>query len=128
TVSMYTQVQNTDALVEQMAPVLNSPTADGYVTVSDPGYENGVTVSDFSGIEVTAKDDNGQFYILSDTRDSETQTNIPATFTLADKNATSVTVIGENRTIPVTNGVFTDTFATGASVHIYEVNDGSAAS
>ena len=124
TVSMYTQVQNTDALVEQMAPVLNSPTADGYVTVSDPGYENGVTVSDFSGIEVTAKDDNGQFYILSDTRDSETQSNIPATFTLADKNATSVTVIGENRTIPVTNGVFTDTFATGATVHIYEVNDG----
>src|SRR5208337_1957688 len=56
---------------------------------------------------------------------SETQTNIPATFTLADKNATSVTVIGENRTIAVTNGVFTDTFATGATVHIYEVNDGS---
>ena len=58
-----------------------------------------------------AKDDNGQFYIFADTRNSKTQTNIPATFTIADKNATSVTVVNENRTIPVTNGVFTDTFA-----------------
>ena len=77
----------------------------------------------FSGIEVLAKDDNGQFYIFADTRDSMTQTKIPATFTLADKNATSVTVVGENRTIAVSNGVFTDTFATAATVHIYEVNE-----
>ena len=53
----------------------------------------------------------------------ETQTNIAATFTLADKNATSVTVVNENRTIAVVNGVFTDTFATAATVHIYQVND-----
>ena len=45
-----------------------------------------------------------------------------------DKNATSVTVVNENRTIPVVNGVFTDTFATAATVHIYEVNDGPAPS
>ena len=72
-----------------------------------------------------AKDDNGQFYIFADTRDPMTQTNIPATFTIADKNASSVTVVNENRTIPVVNGVFSDTFATAATVHIYEVNDGS---
>ena len=121
---MYTQVKNTDALVKQMAPVLNSPTALNYVSVNTPGYVNGVVNSLFSGIEVLAKDDNGQFYIFADTRDSMTQTNISATFTLADKNATSVTVVGENRTIAVTNGVFTDTFATAATVHIYQVNDG----
>ena len=125
TVSMYAQMKTTDALVEQMAPVLNSSTALNYVTVNTPGYENGVVNSLFSGIEVLAKDDNGQFYIFADTRNSETQTHIPATFTLADKNATSVTVVGENRTIAVTNGVFTDTFATGATVHIYQVNDGA---
>ena len=45
TVSMYTQVQNTDALVKQMAPVLNSPTALGYVTVNNAGYEDGTVVS-----------------------------------------------------------------------------------
>ena len=123
TVSMYTQVQQTDALVEQMAPVLNSPTALGYVTVNNAGYQNGAVVSLFSGIETLAKDVNGQFYIIADTRDSETQTNISATFTIADKNATSVTVVNENRTIAVTNGVFSDTFATAATVHIYKVND-----
>jgi hypothetical protein len=126
TVSMYTQVKQTDALVEQMAPVLNSPTALNYVSVNTPGYQNGVVVSQFSGIEVTAKDYNGQFYIFADTRDSMTQNNISATFTIADKNATSVTVVNENRTIAVVNGVFADTFATAATVHIYQVNDGTS--
>ena len=31
TVSIYTQVDRTDALITQLAPVLNSPTALGYV-------------------------------------------------------------------------------------------------
>ena len=75
-----------------------------------------------------AKDDNGQFYIFADTADALTQTNIAATFTIADTNATSVTVVGENRTIPVVDGVFSDTFATAATVHIYEVNDGGSSS
>jgi len=114
TVSIDTQIQNTDALIAQLAPVLNSPTALGYVTVSPAPQE-------FSGIETMVKDNNGQFYIFADTRDSLTQTNIPATFTIADLNATSVTVVGENRSIPVVNGVFSDTFATAATVHIYGV-------
>jgi hypothetical protein len=121
TISMYNQVKTTDALVKQMAPVLNSPTAFNYISVNRPGYQDGKVTSLFSGIEVMAKDNNGQFYIFTDTRDSMTQSNIPATFTLADKNATSVAVIGENRTIAVTNGVFTDTFATAPTVHIYRV-------
>jgi hypothetical protein len=119
TISIYDQVKATDALVEQLAPVLNSPTALGYVTVSP-------TPTTFNGIETMAKDYNGQFYIFADTRDSETQTNIPATFTINDPNATSVTVVNENRTIPVTNGVFTDTFARAWTEHIYQVNDGSS--
>ena len=126
TVSIYTQIQQTDALVTQLAPVLNSPTALGYVTVNNAAYENGTILSPFSGIEVMAKDDNGQFYIFADTADALTQTNISATFTIADTNATSVTVVGENRTIPVVDGVFSDTFATAATVHIYEVNDGGS--
>ena len=121
TVSIYTQVDRTDALITQLAPVLNSPTALGYVSTNKPGYENEVVKSEFSGIETMAKYHNGQFYIFADTRESMTQTNISATFTIADKNATSVTVVNENRTIPVVNGVFTDTFATAATVHIYHI-------
>ena len=113
----------TDALIAQLAPVLNSPFAMNYVTVNGPHYSYGTLDLTLGGLEVMAKDYNGQFYIFADTRDSETQTNIPATFTIADHNATSVTVVNENRTIPVVNGVFTDTFATAATVHIYQVND-----
>ena len=125
TISIYNQIKTTDALIEQLAPVLNSPFALNYVTVRQslrlPNYTGSGRL--FGGIEVMAKDYNGQFYIFADTRDSETQTNIPATFTIADKNAISVTVVNENRTIPVVNGVFSDTFATAATVHIYQVND-----
>ena len=122
TVSIYTQVDRTDALITQLAPVLNSPTALGYVSTNKPGYENEVVKSEFSGIETMAKYHNGQFYIFADTRESMTQTNISATFTIADTTATSVTVVNENRTIPVVNGVFTDTFARASTVHIYAVN------
>ena len=118
TISIYNQVKATDALVEQMAPVLNSPIASGYVTVSP-------APTLFNGIETAVHDYNGTFYIFADTRDSETQHNIPAVFTLNDPNATSVTVVNENRTIPVVNGSFSDTFANASTVHIYQVNDGA---
>ena len=124
TISIYNQVKATDALVEQMGPILDSPFALNYV--STPGgynYGNGVDHT-LGGIETAAHFYNGSYYIFADTRDSETQTNIAATFTLNDPIATSVTVLNENRTIPVVNGHFTDTFATAATVHIYEVNDG----
>src|SRR5262249_49204251 len=123
TISIYNQVKATDALIEQLAPVLNSPFALNYVTVSSGGYTYPIVDTTLGGIEVMAKDYNGQFYIFADTRDSETQTNISATFTIADKNATSVTVVNENRSIPVVNGVFSDTFAYAWTVHIYQVND-----
>ena len=84
-------------------------------------YRNAVDHT-LGGIETAAHLYNGNFYIFADTRDSETLTNISATFTLNDPIATSVTVLNENRTIPVVNGHFTDTFATPATVHIYEVN------
>src|SRR5262249_27592931 len=128
TISIYDQVKATDALIEQLAPVLNSPFALNYVTVNSGGYTFPIADTTLGGMEVMAKDYNGQFYIFADTRDSETQTNISATFTIADKNATSVTVVNENRTIPVVNGVFSDTFAYAWTVHIYQVNDGSGSS
>src|SRR5262249_7456748 len=128
TISIYDQVKATDALVEQLAPVLNSPFAMNYVTVDGPHYTYGTPDFTLGGLEVMAKDYNGTFYIFADTRDSETQHNIPATYHLNDPQAVSVTVLNENRTIPVANGVFTDTFANAWTVHIYQVNDGSGSS
>jgi hypothetical protein len=115
TTSIYAQAKATDALIAKLAPVINSPTASGYLSVSPPART-------FSGIETMVKYYNGHFYIFADTRDTETASSIHATFTIKDASATSVAVVGENRTLPVTGGSFSDTFASGSTVHIYEVN------
>ncbi len=121
-VSITTQLNNTDALVKQMAPQLNAPYARGYVTVSPPGWTlDGGVANQSGGIEVAAKWYNGQFYLFTDTRYPEGTNNTVAQFTLNDPTATSVTVINESRSLPVTAGAFTDTFAHAQTVHIYQV-------
>ncbi|MDR3659102.1 MAG: hypothetical protein P4L86_01575, partial [Mycobacterium sp.] len=109
------QAEATDALIKSLAAVLNDDTALHYVTANP-------APSTFGGIETMAKYHDGVFTIFADTRDSGGATAIPATFHVADAAARSVTVVNENRTIPVVNGTFTDTFATGSTVHIYQVN------
>jgi len=125
TISMYDQVKATDAMVQQMAPILHSPNALNYVSTPG-GYQFGTSGIDHTlgGIETAAHFYNGSYYIFADTRDGESQSNISANFTLNDPTATSVTVLNENRTIAVVNGHFTDNFATAATVHIYQVNEG----
>lgn len=125
-ISMYNQVKATNGLIKQLAPVINSPAALGYVNVTPPPVVLSATTAD-SGIETMAKYytsggtlSNG-FYIFSDTRDSETATNIPATFTTAGNYTGPVTVVNESRTVAASSGVFADTFANGATVHIYYI-------
>jgi archaellum component FlaG (FlaF/FlaG flagellin family) len=80
--------------------------------------------STFAGFDVMAKrTSGGQFYIFSMPRYSKTLANQTATFTIKNTGSTRVTVINENRTIPVTNGTqFVDNFATANTVHIYRVD------
>ena len=37
-------------------------------------------------------------------------------------SGTTATVVGENRTLPVTGNSFSDGFADGNAVHIYKIN------
>jgi hypothetical protein len=123
TISIYGQMKATDALIKQLAPVINAPFAVDYVAVSPLGYVfPTMSLKVNRGIDCMAKYYNGQFYIFATTRNSEKDLNIAATFTLADTNASSVTVVNENRTIPVVGGKFADTFASASTVHIYQVN------
>jgi hypothetical protein len=116
TISIYAQAKATNALVKQLAPVINSPTALGYVTV-DPAP------SAFAGIDTMAKYSNRKFYIFANTRASGKARNITATFTIANSGATAATVINESRSIPIMKGTtFTDTFADGCTVHIYQIS------
>ena len=126
TISIYDQTKATDARVAEMAPVINAPFVIDYATLAGPSYEYDGEGMDLTqgGLELMTKYYNETYYIFSDTRMSETQHNIPAMFTVNDPSAVSVTVLYENRTIPIVNGSFSDTFAADAwTVHIYQVND-----
>ena len=119
--SIYHQTKATNALVKSLAPVINSQFADGYVRVSPAPSSQ----SDFSGFDVMSKrTSSGQFYIFAMPRWSKTLSNQTATFTIKSTGSTRVTVINENRTIPVTDSgtKFVDTFATANTVHIYRVD------
>jgi hypothetical protein len=128
TISDYQQAAATNAQVESLAPILNSPFALNYASVTPAGYvfptphvvlDTGIDISTHyytNGAPLA----NG-FYIFATPRGSEAQTNINATFTTADGYTGPVTVVGENRTVQATNGIFADTFADGSTVHIYQV-------
>ena len=103
-VSVYQQTKNTDSLVRALAPVINSPWANGYVAVS-PAASGLPPSGTFAaaGFDVRAKWYQGGntnaltngFYILCMPRYSQTSTNQTATFTLADTAATSAVAIKE---------------------------------
>lgn len=127
-ISNYDQVAATNALVQSLATVINSPFADGFVTVSPPAVRITASVAD-SGFDVMAKyhnvtGGNNKFYIFAMPRYSEATTNQTATFTIKNTGATQVTVINEARTISITGGgtTFADNFALGSTVHIYRVD------
>ena len=126
TISNYDQIATTDALVQSLASVINSPFAIGYVSVS-PAAQYLDHTHDDAGFDVMAKYHNvvggdNKFYIFAMPRVAATAGQ-SATFTIANTGATQVTVINESRTISVTGGTtFSDTFSTGNTVHIYRVD------
>ena len=92
-----------------LAPVLNAPFVDGLVTVQGPA-------------DVAVKIHNGAFTLIAGSTDHASH---EITLILECATADTATVIGENRTLPVVNGIFTDTFDDGNAVHIYQL-DGSS--
>lgn len=126
TITIYNQMKATNGLIKTMGTVLNSPFALGYATVSPAGWKFGdapITFANaFTGFEIMTKYSGGSFYIFAMPRYSQATTNQTATFTIKYHGASSVTVINESRSLPITAGTtFTDTFATGNTVHIYKI-------
>jgi len=91
--------------ISVLAPVINSRFADGYLTHSGT-------------INHMVKYYGGKFYIFAAPGAAGSQ-NI--TFTLASTATTTATVIDESRTLTVTAGVFSDSFANENTVHIYRI-------
>ncbi len=98
------QVTATNAQVKSLASVLNSPTVTSGLNAPN-------------NVKVLGKLSNNQLYIFAGSRE-----NVSSNATFTVQSGSSVTVIGENRTIPITNNQFTDSFANGNTIHIYRVN------
>ncbi|MGW0042438.1 DUF4082 domain-containing protein [Rhodococcus sp. NPDC003348] len=101
-------VISVNAQIRRLAPVLNAPFVDGFARTDAP-------------IDLSAKMFDGSFYLMAGSKRAE---DTDAVVTLSCGGATSVEVVDENRSIPVSDGVFRDDFADGNAVHIYRVHGG----
>jgi ribosomal protein S27AE len=102
-------VARTNARIHRLAPVLNAPFAEGLVRTTSP-------------VDTMAKYAGGSFYIFAGSRavrPLRTRFRVPCT------GDATVTVVDENRTLSLTGGSFTDSFADGNAVHIYRIDGGS---
>lgn len=92
--------------IARLAPVLNAPFLDGYARSDGP-------------IDIAVKSYDGSNYVLvGATQDEPSE----PTITLSCGDAESAEVIDENRSVPITNRSFRDTFADGNAVHLYKIN------
>ena len=100
-------VKSTNQLITQLAPVLNAPFADGFVSASP-------------SVRTMAKFHDNKYYVFAGSKENDAST---PTFSLSGVDSGTATVIGENRTIPISNGRFSDSFADGNAIHIYRIDN-----
>jgi hypothetical protein len=100
-------VKGTNQLITQLAPVLNAPFADGFVS-ADPS------------VRTMAKSHDNKYYVFAGSKENVAST---PTFSLSGVGSGTATVIGETRTIPISNGRFSDSFADGNAIHIYRIDN-----
>jgi hypothetical protein len=123
------KVRSVNGKIKSLAPVLNS---QSYYNTTE--VRNGVTYYRYSfnnGTDTMLKTYNGHAYILAglgirctaaDCSTGSGDSIGTKTFTLpAGVTGTSVEVVGENRTIPVVNGQFTDSFPQEYTHHVYKI-------
>jgi hypothetical protein len=103
------QVKRTNAQIMALAPVLNAPFVDGLVDTD-------------SAVDVMAKLYQGRIYLFTGSRAAASR---QVRFDLPCVGNATVTVLDENRSIPLVNGAFSDAFADGNAVHIYRIDGGS---
>jgi hypothetical protein len=103
--AMYNAIRTADGEITSLAPVVNAPFADRYVTAT-------------GDVSVMAKYYDGHFYIFAIPHTDGAQT---VTFSLAGGHSGPIDVLNEKRTLTESKGAFTDTFADADTVHIYEV-------
>jgi hypothetical protein len=121
-------VKTTNAQITRLAPVLNSPTVvSGWS--QGPGTTAMVKWAEGRKAKKGCKSKKGRkckkakgyLYVFAGSRGSP----VEGRFSLPCVGDTKAEVIGENRTIPVRKGFFSDHFADANAIHIYRIHRGS---
>jgi hypothetical protein len=99
-------VKSTNQLITQLAPVLNAPFADGFVSAGP-------------SVRTMAKFHHNEYYVFAGSKENGAST---PTLSLSGVDSGTTAVIGEDRTIPIANGRFSDHFADGNAIHIYRID------
>jgi len=111
TPAMVTAVTALDQEIAMLAPVLNSATIPNLVSVSSSNAA--------APIDTMVKASGTKLYVMSAI--SRTGTTM-GSFTIAGMTGSAAaTVLGENRTVNITKGAFTDAFAQN-DVHVYVID------
>ncbi len=109
--AMVSAVTALDQQIAMLAPVLNSATIPNLVTVSSSKAS--------APIDTLVKANGSKLYVMSAISRMGTSMG---SFTIAGMTGSAVaTVVGENRTVKVTKGAFTDAFAQN-DVHVYVID------
>jgi hypothetical protein len=101
-----------DQEITALAPIINDPFADSYVT-STKSTGTG-TMNEMVKYDAATKN----FYLFAGPRFND---NENVTYTVAGGYSGPVTVYGENRTVTATNGSFTDAVNGQTAVHVYVI-------
>jgi hypothetical protein len=101
-------VKDTNAFVRLLAPVLNSPTIEGRITLSG-------TVP----IATTLKQYDGELYLFAGSTAAKTGA---VTFSIEGASNGRVEALDEERRLRLSNGEFSDAFDKGYQVHVYRIS------
>ncbi|HEU4331335.1 MAG TPA: hypothetical protein VFR40_09475 [Lapillicoccus sp.] len=99
-----------NAQITRLAPALNAPRVDGLTSVT-------------GGVDALTTWSNGTFYVFAG---NQTVASTSARFSLPCVGDATVTVLDEGRTIPMSDGAFSDDFADDTSYHLYRIDGGRA--
>lgn len=102
-------VTDTNHEIRELAPVLNSPSVLGALRVR-------------GAADAMVKWADGTYYVFAGATSDRART---VGFTLACTGDATATVLGEDRSVPVREGRFSDTFADADAVHLYRIEGGA---
>lgn len=99
-------IAETNRRIHELAPVLNAPFVDGALGIP-------------SGVDASVKLFDNHLYIIAGATE-EGEQRVP--FRLNCSTDTTVDVMFEQRSLVISDGTFTDTFADGNATHIYRIS------